>query len=335
MMLKISAQKGFGLVEVMIALVLGLLLSLAVSEAYVTSSRAYRANELQARLQETGRFVLSYLADELRQADYWGRAIDPYLVDNFSVSGDCLGPLGLNITGVSAKPEDDLVQPLAVVSVEGTTANIPSCLPQAASSANGLPPRDIISIRYAGAQVTPPLAAGVYVKSFNNEMLIFSSGGGSPPSEPSNADNNQDIWNYVANTFYIRTQGDQVELARLRLDASGLSVQPLLEGIEGLRILWGYDGDAGDPSIRADGAVDQYINASQVPNWQRVIAARIYVLVRSEILGGYTDTRTYQLGDVSVNAFNDNRYRLVMSKTVTLRNLRLRNYRQGLMLDTN
>ena len=56
--------------ELMIATVIGLLLLSAVMAAFVSSSKIYRTQEAMARVQETGRFVLEILPQDIREAGY-------------------------------------------------------------------------------------------------------------------------------------------------------------------------------------------------------------------------------------------------------------------------
>ena len=59
---------GFSLVELMVAMVLGLLLSGAAISLFITARESYRTNEALARVQETGRYAFEILARSLREA---------------------------------------------------------------------------------------------------------------------------------------------------------------------------------------------------------------------------------------------------------------------------
>jgi Tfp pilus assembly protein PilV len=170
---------------------------------------------------------------------------------------------------------------------------------------------------------------------------------------------------FVSNIYYVRdyatTPGDGIPtLVRSTFDLSGgtlvqQAAEPLIEGIEGFRVMYGIDSVAKGgatvnytqpatwvnpyhkvtPTNRGDGvAEDGYVNASGVvcngatdgtlPDRcpaANVVAAQIFVLARSlEPTRGYTDTKTYQLGDLSVGPFNDGFKRHVFSTTVRLVN---------------
>ena len=65
-------QTGLTLVEIMIALLLGLFLIAGVISIFVSNKQTYRLNESLSRLQEDGRFVMEIFGSRLRSASYAG-----------------------------------------------------------------------------------------------------------------------------------------------------------------------------------------------------------------------------------------------------------------------
>lgn len=65
-------EKGFGLVEVMLALVLGLVMSLALAQIFISSKSSYASQTSSASLQEDARFVLSKMVQEVQLAGMFG-----------------------------------------------------------------------------------------------------------------------------------------------------------------------------------------------------------------------------------------------------------------------
>ena len=61
-------QKGLTLVELMIAITLGLIVLLAIGSIYINSRQTYRVQEDNARLQEAGKYALEVLGRSIRQA---------------------------------------------------------------------------------------------------------------------------------------------------------------------------------------------------------------------------------------------------------------------------
>lgn len=64
----IRYQSGFSLIELMIATVIGLLLTSAMLSAYVASARTYQLQDAMSEVQERGRFAIHALLKDLRQS---------------------------------------------------------------------------------------------------------------------------------------------------------------------------------------------------------------------------------------------------------------------------
>jgi type IV pilus assembly protein PilW len=91
------SQRGVTLVEMMVAMVLGLLILLAVSSIYIGSRQTFRLQDDNARLQETGRYALEVMGRSIRQAGFWNMPISP--VDTATAFQP--SPGGAAITGVN------------------------------------------------------------------------------------------------------------------------------------------------------------------------------------------------------------------------------------------
>lgn len=64
--------KGLSLVELLVAMVLGLSLAAGVSQVYVGNNQTQRDLEAHMRMQENGRFAIHFLSREIRMAGYLG-----------------------------------------------------------------------------------------------------------------------------------------------------------------------------------------------------------------------------------------------------------------------
>lgn len=101
--LNVSGQAGFTLLELMIALSLGLLLLLGIGTIYVGSNQTYRVQEENARLQESGRFALEFLGRNFRNAGYPNIGPD---IEKTTFTGVAVN--GLNGVCPTASPTTDL-----------------------------------------------------------------------------------------------------------------------------------------------------------------------------------------------------------------------------------
>jgi len=70
--MKNSRIDGLSLIELLIAMVLGLILAAGVLQIYASSATTDHAQEGRLRMQEGGRFALNFLSNEIRMAGYLG-----------------------------------------------------------------------------------------------------------------------------------------------------------------------------------------------------------------------------------------------------------------------
>ena len=68
---------GFSLVEMMIAMALGSVVTLGVVQLYTTNARSYALLQGQSRLQESARFAFAVIGRSIREAGYRGCFFDP------------------------------------------------------------------------------------------------------------------------------------------------------------------------------------------------------------------------------------------------------------------
>ena len=74
--------KGFSLIELMIALALGLIIILGVTDLFIDSSRTQGDVSRTSRQLENSLFALDLLAGELALVGYWGEADYPVVADD-------------------------------------------------------------------------------------------------------------------------------------------------------------------------------------------------------------------------------------------------------------
>ncbi len=70
--LKHLKQQGFSLIEVMIALVIGIVLLGGAINIFISNNSVYRLESELSRMQETGRFLIEVMSKEIRMAGYSG-----------------------------------------------------------------------------------------------------------------------------------------------------------------------------------------------------------------------------------------------------------------------
>ena len=105
---------------------------------------------------------------------------------------------------------------------------------------------------------------------------------------------------------------------RRKLLAAGPSMidEEIIPHVQDFQVQLGAD-------TTSDGAANMYVDPDNLPAGAVVVAARIWLLFRADqIDGSYTDARTYRYAGQQLGPFNDNFHRLLVSKTIQLRNTR-------------
>jgi type IV pilus assembly protein PilW len=131
-------QQGFSLIELMIAMTLGLLLTEGLFELFATTGRVNATQAALARLQENGRIAMQVIAEDLRAAGSLpcGSRVSP------QVYADALSS---HITAASAQANAAVGAPLGNpyaldrgIFIEGSTCTANACSPALAAGA-GVP----------------------------------------------------------------------------------------------------------------------------------------------------------------------------------------------------
>ncbi|MCE0464765.1 MULTISPECIES: PilW family protein [Pseudomonas] len=160
--------RGFGLIELMIALVLSLVVVLGVVQIFIAAKNTYISQDAAAVMQEDARFALSKMLQELRMVGMFG----------------CLG----SITDASQAGDFNASQ---VTPIRWDNANLRLTLVTAdVGSSGGVPAWTVVSdcrtsaTAYTGVrapaagQMAFPIRRLIY--GFSNNQLLMGSGPGNP-----------------------------------------------------------------------------------------------------------------------------------------------------------
>jgi len=318
-------QQGMTLVEMMVAMTIGLVLLGGIITVLSSSQSTYRVNEALARLQENARYAFQLLSRDIRMAGYRGCAGDGVAVTNVLV--DATGflwrldqPLeGFEATGDPALPSE-VTSPLGsrdvivVRGVEGTGTNVLSHPSDSAGlsipSGSGLEINDTVLVSSCqGAaifQVTGISASG------GQDTIEHDGGAGKPNSTTT-----------LGRTF---TGGEMARIGTriyyIRLNPRGIpalywkrgseKAEELVEGIENMQIRYGED-------TNGDRAADVYRTADQVTDWEAVVSVRIDLLVQSIEDGITSKPQAYTFNGENITP-TDRRLRQTFSSVIALRN---------------
>jgi len=329
MMMNKKQSYGFSLVELMVAMVVGLII---ISGAFSlhTGLRISRAvNEMQMDMVADARFAIDVIAYDLRHAGMWGGTNKDGLIgctsdDKCAVSTSAGEALPVDIANDCAVGwYYDLSQPVFATDSSAGNPYSGTCI---SGSEGYLAGTDVLEIRYADSNIT--LQADlqpdqVYVRSNFIDGRVFV--GATQPVidsyDSSDLTLNHELHAYA---YYISDYTDDINdgipsLRRAALvNASTLENQILISGVSDLQVQLGEDVDG-------DQLVDRYVNPNNVADWSAVYAAKIWLVMRSDKpQRGVNTAKVFRIAgapEVTLGGPDDFRFFMV-SSVVNLRNLK-------------
>lgn len=323
-------QLGVALVEILIAMLIGLFLVGGVLQVLSSSRQTHRVHEATARMQESGRMALEVISRDIRMADFWGCASTvSNVVNNLDNSGAGFIDFsagGLAGTEGGAGVADSLV--LRGGFATGLEVQ-PPYGPQASanikiSAGSDLEQGDIIFVSdCTNADVfqisnANPGASGTVVHNTGNATDPGNYNASNPGCPGGNAHCLSKIYGADASVFraqeivYTIGMGSEGEPALFR------NGDEFLDGIEDFQILYGEDVDA--TATAGSGIANYYVPANQITDMNNVVSIRFAVVTRSQkdnLTGGATQNYAV-LG--SSRSAPDERLRQTYSSTVNIRN---------------
>ncbi|MES3008805.1 MAG: PilW family protein [Pseudomonadota bacterium] len=307
-------HQGFTLIELLVSLTLGLVLITGAVLVFINNNRSAIQDEQISRLLENGRFVIRTLSRELAMAGFWGKFLEISEVDEHDsvvVAADC---------GDGATPW--LMDLNALEFLDDADSTAVAAQFECIDSTTIAEGSDIIALkRVADAETADAdvVADQLYLRTNGVAgSMYLGAGADTPPALVGTPGN----WAYMPRIFYVRNyyleEGDDLPaLCHATLDpsaAGSMMTECLVDGVEQIQIEFGVDDDG-------DFVADYFIEAPSAAELNDAVSVRVYVLVRSvNSVPGYTNDKTYTLGNTVLAAFNDSYYRRVFNTTVVLRN---------------
>jgi type IV pilus assembly protein PilW len=307
-----ARPRGFSLVEMMVALTLGLLLLLGLTLFFVGSSRNYAEGDRVSRQIENGRYAINLLSQDIRHAGFYGETWSFGTAPAGTPPDPCSTTLS---TLVSALP----VAVHGVDFVPGTSdpaGALPSCVPDHVAGT------DVLVIRRARTTTIPAanaVSSGYYTQaSFcGTETTFFKLATGGFDLTQKDCATPAPVRQFHTFIYFVspcsrgtgsggacRTSDPSLPtLKRMELGPGGWTVVPLVEGIENVQYEYGLDTDA-----TPDGGPNSFTASPAATGtaWASVVAVRVYLLARNaDATPAYTDTKTYRLGTNADGSAND------------------------------
>jgi type IV pilus assembly protein PilW len=353
-------QAGLTLVELMVALTLGLFLTLGLVLMMSDTSRSFKIQDDYARMQENAVSGLRYISESLRHAGFYGLAAQTIPLQPYGTVGSITDACGATV------PYDSLVPLFGYDSASAATAAaVVPCI----NAANFVAPGSILIARLASGLAIPDAevpsdgnlanaivdAGTIYVQSDIGSGWVFK---GSEVTAYMNSEGKRHANNrhypafpYQMHVYYVRPCSRPTgsgglclatddggrpipTLVRQELVGSTMQERPLAEGVERITFLYGID-VAGGVTGDGDGIADRYVRAPTIAQWDRVVAVRVTLLVRTPtLIAGQDDSgKDYDLDgdgtpDYTCTASADPNAcaykRAVFSQVIQVRNIAFR-----------
>jgi type IV pilus assembly protein PilW len=345
-------MRGMSLVELMVSITIGLGILAGVVVIFSNTSAARNEVERTSRQIENGRYAIELLTDDLRLAGFLGE---------FNI-GPMPTPASLPDPCSSDIAEWESALPLHLQGYD-MGAGAPSCI------GGGVKPNtDIVVVRRvracaAGEGGCPAAAASMpylqvsqcasEITSEPYKYVLGVQGGATYGLTRKDCSTTARVRQYLVHLYFIATDnhaGQNIPtLKRVARGAGGWEVEPLVEGIEHLNVVYGIDYKnaagvayaADDGDGKRDGVADAYTSdpttfsaadcppASCTPqqNWRNVMTVQLFLVARNiDASPGYKDTKVYHIGTdaagnpVSVGPYNDAYRRHVYTTVVRIAN---------------
>ncbi|HLF09944.1 MAG TPA: PilW family protein [Gammaproteobacteria bacterium] len=322
---KLGHVAGMTLIELMVALAIGGFLMIGAVTVFMQSRTTFRISESVSRMQESSRFVLDRLEPDIRMAHYWGLTTRTNKILGRASPADPNG-IGPDDCGVNWTIDLDN-------EIEGTNNGYAWGCPGSPTVA---PNADTLVVRRVSEDPMAVLAGNVmYLQSARFQDSQLFQGAAVPPGyAAATSQTHQLVVNgyYVSQNSTLDTPGNPIPSLRMQTLVPGPAIQnqEVLPGVEDMQIQFGVDTDVVGGADR--GSVDRYVNPGDpiinpanpafIP-FAEILSVRIWLRIRAERAeNGFTDTTNYVYADQNVGPFGDGFRRIVVSKTIYLRNAR-------------
>jgi type IV pilus assembly protein PilW len=322
------SQRGFTIVEIMIALLLGILIILGVTQISERVSVTRHELGRTSRQLDNASYALRVIESDLRNAGYWGEmgelpadaALPPLCpglgVDLGAAAVELRGNLTNNTsTGAMGYPVQGeapggvtCIAPLAGTEFLAIRRVNSCALGDAGCEPDGGHFYSQINSCFDPNDNTAPISGIDYLLDDDTSELVYTQ---------RDCTTLAPRYRFVSRIYYVNELSQLVRASLEDLPATDYDHTALVNGVETMRFEYGLDTDQ-------DGQVDLQTSLPTGTQWADVAMVRIHLMVRNEeASSGGTDPRTYTIDGApfAVPVGFENHRRQVYSRTVSLRNV--------------
>lgn len=302
-------RAGFSLVELMVALTIGLFLVIGLVSLLVSTSQSRTELDKTSRQIENGRYALQLLTTDVQHAGFMG-AYTPKTAT--STAPDPCAPSAGDFV---ATPSVSV--PVFIYGYDGTASN-PSCVSNRAAGTAILVVRRVSTTAVASATAGETYLQVAACAPLNPPFVVSSNSADLILQQKDCATaallNKYMVHVYYVSSCNVCSPSDGIPTLKMAEFINGaMTVTPLAEGIQNMQLDYGIDmnGDGApdcyitNPTSPASSQIDttvcpnptSYVWTDATQNWANVVTVGIHILARNnEPSADWTDTRTYDLG---------------------------------------
>lgn len=326
-------QRGLSLVELMVAMALSLLLMLGVIQIFLSSKQTYSTNSALSRVQESGRFAMEFLTQDIRNTGYKGQCMgEPFdhLEDDEKEDGlwTLSDPLeGWNdiddapdhLSGEPVENSDVILVKFAAGREEIKAAGSNTVAVDTISLGlddGGTTYKSGIS-EHSITLISDAISCDLFRNTATSNATSVAKAAGLPWSH--NYTNEMEVLPLQNATYYIRANnGRPNSLVRERLSSSTTAptwvTEELVDGVQDMQISYGIAGP--------DRQVTDYSTADEVTSlnrWDNVAAVKIDLLVVSADTNVVPENQVITFNETDITIAN-RRLAQVFTTTIGIRN---------------
>ena len=282
-------QHGMSLVELMVAITIGMFMVAALVALFARSSFDRRTLDLTGRQIENGRFALDTLRDEISMAGYFGE-LSPKEVLIYASADPCatsLANMGWNAATfqVPLPVEGGTTLPVgwgcgALNRKAGTEYLVIRYLAPASTTPAGSTP-GVVSLQANGCQdISTPFALANGGTATNFPLTQQDCSTAMPVRELRTR-------LYYVSTCGVCSPNDGIPTLKVLERRGGVTTESVVaDGVEDLRVEYGLD-------TTGDGMVDSYATDPTATQLKDLVATRVRVVARTtETVAGHVDGKT-------------------------------------------
>ena len=306
-------EQGISLVELMIAMLLGLTLIAGVGHSFLATNKTWTLQDELTRIQENARMALDILTNNIRTASYTGCPPQTELANLLHADSDSRlwmthfdkGVTSIPVAEVSSHLDSNAISEAIVIhnvdrenglSVIGhdlsdATVTLASRHNFTSGDVLALISRDCkqVSVFRAGAdtqnsQVTHHSSSGGSLYNCTDQLKGSFNCHGSINGADTISHDSSELAPLGSRAFYLRESNGVPTLYRKVAgeyqSGNSVNAEALVEGIEKIQILYGVDSDS-------DGIANQYKTATSIDlfgnEWNKVVSVKLELLARSLI----------------------------------------------------